>query len=128
MTTGTLADYEQLLPDERVWRIREKLGRELKLPDAVDFATFIVPERWGEQDGIAVLHQATVVFAVVSPNPHKRLSSENIMTEATTRLEWWREKEDEVWRFVHSTDPAERIFRALCIQHLEARKNYSELN
>lgn len=130
MIDSSLARYDTLLPDSRVDVLRDKLGREYKLPDSVEFATYVQDEQWGQKDGLERLVPAHAVFLVVSPNPHPRLAKQKhvIKTHAATELTYWREKEDQSWRFVGRRDPAETIFRALCIQHMDARRNYEELN
>jgi hypothetical protein len=128
ISASTLAQFDVLLPDARVERLRAKLGQELRLPDEVEFATYVQPKRWAVKDGIELPVPPHAVFLVVSPNPHPRLAGQTIRSHAATRLEHWREKEDQKWRFAGVGDPAEMIFRALCIDHLRTRRNYQELN
>jgi hypothetical protein len=124
---SSLAQYESLLADSRVDALRDKLGRELQLPDEVEFATYVQDEQWAEKDGLQRLVPAHAVFLVLSPNPHPRLAKHTLKSHAATRLSYWRQKEDQMWRFVGRQDPAELIFRALAVQHMDARKNYTEM-
>lgn len=128
MIDTSLARYDTLLLDSRVEELRDKLGREYRLPDSVEFATYIQTEQWAEKDGIQRRIPAQAVFLVLSPNPHPRLSKHVIKTHAFTDLRFWRSKESSAWRYVGIGDPAAVIFRSLCAQHMAARKNYTELN
>lgn len=128
MTEGTLAQFDTLLPDSRVEVLRDVLGRELRLPDEVNFTTHVQPARWAQVRGVDREIPAQAVFLVTSPNPHPRHEGEIIRTHAATALEHWREKEDRSFRFVRAGDPAAVLFRALCAQHMDARRNWNELN
>lgn len=128
MTQGTLAQFDTLLPDSRVEALRDVLGREFRLPDEVDFATYVQPEREASVRGVIRMIPAQAVFIVTSPNPHERHKGETIRTHAATALEHWREKEDRSWRVVRAGDPAAIIFKMLCAQHMDARRNWNELN
>lgn len=125
---SSLAQYESLLDDRRVEKLRDKLGRELRLPDVVEFASYVQEEQWGQKDGLQRLVPAHAVFIVVSPNPHPRMKKAIIKSHAAALLSHWREKEDGAWRFAGVGDPAEPIFRALCVQHMATRQDYVELN
>ena len=128
MTAGTLAQFDTLLPDSRVEVLRDVLGRELRLPDEVNFTTHVQPERWANVRGVERKLGAQAVFLVTSPNPHERHGGETIRTHAATALEHWREKEDRSFRIVRAGDPAAIIFKMLCAQHMDARRNWVELN
>lgn len=129
----TLSQFEELLPDSRVEQLLSRLRRDLKLPDVVEFATYIQPEQRGvkSKTPMGIEFERTIpaqaFFLVVSPNPHERLKTQKIKSYAFCALTDWREKENGAWRFVGIGDPALPIFKALCIQHLASRQNYEEL-
>ena len=126
--TATLAQFDTLLPDSRVEVLRDVLGREFRLPDEVNFSTHVQPERWAQVRDVDRQIPAQAVFLVTSPNPHERHKGETIRTHAATALDHWREKEDRAFRIVRAGDPAATIFKMLCAQHMDARRNWTELN
>lgn len=129
-TVRTLADFEELLPNSRVERLEGQLRKEMKLPDEVEFATYEQPPQWydDEATGLRRLQPAQAFFIVVSPNPHPRHQGKAIKSFAFTPIKDWRSAEAEAGHYAGVGDPALPIFKALCREHLEQRKNWTEMN
>jgi len=125
----TLARYPQVLLDSRIEPLWDRIRRELKFPvDAdIQFATYAQPSRMAEKNGKLVKMPESVVFLVVSPNPHPRYKGKQIKSFAISSIDDWRDAEKEAGHFVGVGDPAYPIFKELSRQHLAARKNMSEL-
>lgn len=128
---GTLADFEELLPDSRVEKIWERLRREFpRLPEDVQLATYIQPSRLVPSQldrSRLVMKPERAVFLIVSPNPHHRHKGEMLKTVMSCSLADWRDEEKEAGHYVGKGDPAMRFFRAGAREHLQARKNWTEL-
>jgi hypothetical protein len=76
-----------------------------------------------------VVSQAeTVVFLVVSENPHPRHKGKIIKSYAITPERDWKSAEAEAAHFAGVGDPAYPIFKSLARQHLEKRQAMKELN
>lgn len=115
---------EQLLPDERVERIFYRLlevaqasGR--KVPDDIEFATYIQPE--------SDAAPAMAMFLVQSLHPKQRFKGQQLRTMGAVPLEAWREAEKDKLHYAGMPDPARNFFARLLREHLEARKNLEEL-
>lgn len=128
ISAKTLADHESLLSDSRVEQLRGLVGKELRLPDEVSFATYIQPPTEVNRKGVYVLEPARAVFVATCPNPHPRYLGKTMMTYATAELEDWRSREAASWRFVGVGDPAFGIFKAIARRLLIDRTNMQELN
>ena len=124
----TLADFPELLSNARIEPIRDRLAKELRLPDEVSFASYIQPEQWIERKGITVKEADQAFFLVLSPNPHPRHPGRTIKSFAFCRLSDWREQEGEAWRYVGVGDPAYPIYKSLSGLHMVERKNWQELD
>lgn len=128
---ATLADYELLLPDSRVERLRGMLEKEFpRLPAEFQLATYIQP---GGAHPDPRTHQIRIlptygVFLLVSDNPHPRHKGEVLKTGYAVEMKAWREEEEASWRFVGAGDPALKFFRSAARQHLAALKNWREMN
>lgn len=125
----SLAQFDTLLPDLRVERIREQLLQMFpSLGDDMQIATY-VQDRQMLQDpetGIMKPYEEQAVFVMVSPNPHKRHVGDIIKTNAFTSLKNWREGEKE-YRHSADVDLALNFFKAIAREHLEVLTNWREL-
>lgn len=126
----SLAQFDTLLPDSRVERIREMILHEFPtLGDDMQIATYVQDRQMIEDPdtGIQRPYEAQAVFLMVSPNPHKRHVGDIIKTNAFTSLKNWREGEKE-YRHSGDVDLALNFFRAIARNHLEILTNWRELN
>lgn len=130
--SGTLADFETLLPDSRVERLRDAVAKAFpKLPEDFQLATYIQPSRLVPRPGGSgelVQIGERAVFLMVSPNPHPRYKGQMLKTQASMRMKLWREEEAEAAHFVSGADPALKFFRRMAREHIVARTNWTELN
>lgn len=124
---GTLARYPTALPDSRVEQIWDRLKEELHFPHVVEFATYVQPARVVEKAGKLYSKPESIVFLVVSPNPHPRHKGKTIKSFAIVSVEDWYAYEKEKWRHVGVEDAAYPIFKRLCRDHMAARQNMKEL-
>ena len=122
-----LAQYEPALAQSRLDDIHFQVLKRVRMPDEVDFATYIQPPVEGKRNGLYVLLPENVVFLVVSPNPNPRYQNKLIKTFAVVSMEDWRAKEGERWHYVGAPDPALPIFTEMARQHMAARRDWKEL-
>lgn len=126
----TLAQFEELLSNSRLRRIRDEI-LELwpDLGDEMQIATYVQPKQMIERDdGIVVIpYPEQAVFLMVSPNPHKRHVGDIVKTNAFTDLKNWRASEFDVR---HSTDSdlALGFFKEIAREHRSVLQDWRELN
>lgn len=128
-SAANLARYETVLSDRRVEALWARISKELNFGSAdVQFASYLQPPRTVEKGGRVVSQAETVVFLVVSPNPHPRHKGRMIKSYAVTPERDWVDAEREAAHFVGMGDPAYPIYKALSRQHLEKRQAMVELH
>ena len=125
----TLAQFDELLSDRRVRKIRDEilelypdLGGEMQI------ATYVQPKHLVDrEDGISIMNPEQAVFLMTSPNPHPRHVGDIVKTNAFTSLANWRESEYDL-RHSSDTDLALRFFKAIAREHRAVLQNWRELN
>ena len=125
----TLAQFDELLPDRRVRKIRDAL-LELypDLGDEMQIATYVQPKQMIEREnGMSIPYPEQAVFLMVSPNPHPRHVGEIVKTNAFTDLKNWREEEFNT-RHSSDVDLALGFFKMIAREHRAVLQNWRELN
>ena len=123
---GGYADWERLLPEDRVVVIERALRRAFpKLPDDAKLLTMIQPECDVVHQGkdVHVLPQA--VFAILSPNP--RRPDENKLTQGVIDMRVWAKMDKDYKRMVGFRDPALSAFLRIAPSHIDTIENLSTL-
>jgi hypothetical protein len=126
----SLAQFDNLLDNSRVERIREKLlALYPDLGDKMQIATYVQPRQMlqAEEGGLTKPYPEQAVFLMVSPNPHKRHVGDIIKTNAFTPLKAWMEDEREN-RHRSDVDTALSFFKEIAKEHLAVLKNWREMN
>lgn len=119
---GNFADYEVLVPDERLLPIRGRLLLAFPaLPRDVELATCVQPA--GETEN--GFQPELALFLLISPHP-KRPESK-LISHAYTLLTDWREAEQERSHFAGRKDPLVGIYMMLGRKHAEAVSSLREL-
>ena len=125
----TLAQFDTLLTDGRVEKIREKLlDLYPTLGNEMQIASYVQPKQMlqHEEHGLVKPLPEQAVFLMTSPNPHERHVGDIVKTNAFCPLEAWRKDEREN-RHSADVDTALDFFKAIAREHLQVLTNWREL-
>lgn len=126
----SLAQFDNLLDDSRVERIREKLlALYPALGDDMQIATYVQPKQMlqHEENGLTKPFPAQAVFVMVSPNPHKRHVGDIVKTNAFCALaDWYADQREN--RHSAGVDTAFEFFKQIASEHLAVLTNWREMN
>jgi hypothetical protein len=126
----SLAQYDTLLTNSRVEKIREKLlALHPELGDDMQIATYVQPRQMLQEDQGSLIKRlpAQAVFLMVSPNPHKRHVGDIVKTNAFCPLSVWLQDERDN-RHSADVDTALGFFKAIADEHLGVLANWRALN
>jgi hypothetical protein len=104
---------EPFLPDERVARLRDRLVKELGMPDDTIVVTYVVPEKNGQGPW------AMLGILTAGPEAHQT----PFMTQGSCYIETFEEKDRHHKHFVGVPDPAFSILKIAAKAHKERWNN-----
>lgn len=104
---------EAFLPDERVAKLRDRVVKELGMPNDTIVVTYIVPEKDGQGPW--------AVFGVITAGPEAH--QKPFMTQGACYISTFEEKDRHHKHFVGIPDPAFSILKICAKSHLERFNN-----